>query len=92
MTMYDIVKGALQRIPASVRKLLLVALAIAVVTVEVAQILEASWDFERIYRVIALAGGYLGVQSAANVLPDIDRRKGHQDAHHDFDNPEILGE
>lgn len=67
MTVYDIITGALQRIPAVVRQTLLVVFALAVIGLELARIFELEAPYAKIDRALLYVGAYLGVQSAANV-------------------------
>ena len=67
MTPLSIITDALQAIPAWVRSMLLLAYALAVVVVAVAHIWEAAWDFGKIDQTLVYVGGYLSIQSAANV-------------------------
>lgn len=62
-----LIVDALRSIPPEVRKWMMLGLAAAVLVVQVAQILDAPWDFDKIWQVVALVGGYLGIQGAANL-------------------------
>jgi len=67
MNALTIITTALQSIPANVRKGLLLAYALVVVVVEILKLTELDWDYDVINQILLIVGGYLGVQSAANV-------------------------
>lgn len=69
MTPTTIILDALQAIPPAVRKGLLVVFALVVVAETVLRIFEAELPYDKIDQVLVYVGGYLGVQSAANVKP-----------------------
>lgn len=71
MTALAILTDALQRIPSWLRKTLLVLFALVVVAEQVARILEVDLAYAKVDQVLALIGGYLGIQSAANVTPAV---------------------
>jgi hypothetical protein len=71
MTALAILTDALQRIPSWLRKTLLVLFALVVVAEQVARILEVDLAYAKVDQVLALVGGYLGIQSAANVAPAV---------------------
>lgn len=56
-----------RRIPERIRLVLLVIFVVLVVIVSVLRIFDAPLPFDKIDQVLLLVGGYLGVQSAANV-------------------------
>lgn len=67
MTPLSIITDALKAIPPWVRQLLLLAYALAVVVVAIGHIWELAWDFDKIDQTLVYVGGYLSIQSAANV-------------------------
>jgi succinate-acetate transporter protein len=62
-----ILSEALRMIPGWLRHLLLVAYALVVVLVAIGQIIDYPLEYDKINEVLVYIGGYLGVQSAANV-------------------------
>jgi len=66
-TPFGVIAEWLQAIPPTVRKVILLVFALAVIVVQVLQLLDVSLDYEKINEVLAIIGGYLGFQSAANV-------------------------
>ena len=67
MSPLSVITEALQSIPAAVRKWILLAYALAVVVVTVLAVVQVDLDYETIWAVLGILGGYLGFQSAANV-------------------------
>lgn len=76
MSPFTIISEALQSIPAAARKGLLYLFALSVVVVTVAKIVELDWNYDKIFEVLTYLGGYLGVQSAANVNPPVSTEAG----------------
>lgn len=70
MTATTIILDALQAIPAVVRKALLITFALVVVAETILRIFEVGLPYDKIDQVLVYVGGYLGVQSAANVKPE----------------------
>ena len=69
---FTVISDALQAIPPTVRKVILLVYACAVVLVQVLALLEVDLDYLKVNGVLAILGGYLGFQSAANVRPTAD--------------------
>lgn len=67
MTPLQILTDALQAIPSWLRKTLLILFAVVVVAENVLRIFEVDLSYDKIDQVLVYVGGYLGVQSAANV-------------------------
>ena len=67
MTIASIITDALRSIPAPLRRVLLVTFALVAVGLQVLQLIEVELPYDKINTVLVLLGGYLGVQSAANV-------------------------
>lgn len=68
MNPLQVITDFLRSIPAPVRKTILLVFAIAAITLQVLALLDAfDWDYGKINAVLAIIGGYLGFQSAANV-------------------------
>jgi hypothetical protein len=68
MNPLQVITDALRSIPAQVRKAILLTFAIAAVALQILALLDAfDWDYGKINAVLAIIGGYLGFQSAANV-------------------------
>ena len=67
MTTLTILTDALRAIPEKARKSILVAYALVVVGTQIAEIFVTLHS--GVYQMLVIIGGYLGVQSAANVLP-----------------------
>jgi uncharacterized membrane protein len=71
---------ALQSIPPQVRRYLLLAYALVVLVVLALEIFNVDLDYDKINGVLAVVGGYLGFQSAANVPPATPAAGGDPDA------------
>jgi hypothetical protein len=69
MNPLQIITEFLQSIPPRVRKIILLVFALAVVIVQILSLFDTGLDFGKINAVLAIIGGYLGFQSAANVPP-----------------------
>lgn len=69
MTITTIITDALQAIPPWMRKTLLIVFALVIVAETVLRIFEVGLPYDKIDQVLVYVGGYLGVQSAANVKP-----------------------
>ena len=67
MNPVGIISEWLQAIPPTVRKYILLTYAVAVVVVQVLALIEVDLDYLKVNGVLAILGGYLGFQSAANV-------------------------
>lgn len=67
MNPVGIIAEYLQSIPPKVRKIILLVFALVVVVVQLLQLFDVGLDYEKINEVLAIVGGYLGLQSAANV-------------------------
>lgn len=67
MTPVTIISEWLQSIPPQVRKYVLLTYALAVAIAAILAVLGLDLDFSKINAVLAIIGGYLGIQSAANV-------------------------
>lgn len=67
MTPVTIIADLLRTIPEPVRKGLLIVFALCVVAEAVLSIAEVDLDYDKIDKILLYIGGYLGVQSAANV-------------------------
>lgn len=68
MNPLQVITDALRSIPARVRKAILLVFAVATVILQILALLDAfDWDYSKINAVLAIVGGYLGFQSAANV-------------------------
>lgn len=66
MTPVNIITDFLQSIPPRMRKAMLLVFALVVVATQIAEAFD--YDLHTgIYRTLALIGGYLGIQSVANV-------------------------
>ena len=68
MNPIGIITEYLQSIPPKVRKYILLAYAIAVVVVQLLALFEVNLDYLKVNGALAILGGYLGFQSAANVV------------------------
>lgn len=64
---FSVIADALQAIPPKVRKIILLVYACAVVLVQILALIEVDLDYLKVNGVLAILGGYLGFQSAANV-------------------------
>lgn len=62
-----IIAEALRSIPPKVRKALNLVYALVVVVVGVLALLEVDLDYAKVTAVLTVIGGYLGIQSGANV-------------------------
>jgi hypothetical protein len=67
MNPLGVITGALQAIPPKVRQYILLAYSLVVVALTILQLVGLDWDWDKIWMVLGLVGGYLGFQSAANV-------------------------
>jgi uncharacterized membrane protein len=67
MNPVTIVTQALQSIPPNVRKFVLLAYAVVVLVVGILAAVGVDMDYDKITVVLTIIGGYLGVQSGANV-------------------------
>jgi hypothetical protein len=67
MNVASILAAALQKVPAWLRFSLLVVFALTVVVVAILRIFHVDLPYDEINQTLVLIGGYLGVQSAANV-------------------------
>ena len=67
MNPVGIITEYLQMIPPKVRQIILLVYAIAVVIVQILALVEVDLDYLKVNGVLAILGGYLGFQSAANV-------------------------
>lgn len=67
MTPLQILTDALQAIPSWLRKTLLILFAVVVVAEQISRIVEVDLAYDKIDQALVLVGGYLGIQSAANV-------------------------
>lgn len=67
MNPVTVVTNALQSIPPQVRKLMLLGYAVVVLLAGLLASVGVDWDWEKITVVLTVIGGYLGVQSGANV-------------------------
>jgi hypothetical protein len=63
----SIITHALQSIPPEVRRWILLVYAVVVALVGLLAILDVDLNYETIDTILLVIGGYLGVQSAANV-------------------------
>lgn len=75
MTVFAVLTEALQKIPAPVRKGLLIAFALFVAGEFIAEEI-LGYDTGKTDEVLLYVGGYLGIQSAANVKPDPEPQQG----------------
>jgi hypothetical protein len=67
MNVTTIITELLRKVPRLVRLTLLALFALTVVTEAILRILEVDLDYGKIDQILVYIGGYLGVQSAANV-------------------------
>lgn len=67
MSPLQIITEALQKIPAAVRFWINVLFSLVVVAVSILAVLDVELAYDKINQVLIIVGGYLGVQSAANV-------------------------
>lgn len=80
MNPVTIIADLLRTIPPWARKTVLAAYAVAFAVVEVAQILEVSWDFDKINQILVYLGVYLTAQSGANITPPATDEIGWEEA------------
>jgi uncharacterized membrane protein len=67
-----VITGALQAIPPKARQYVLLAYSLTVVVLTILQLVGLDWDWDMIWQVLVLLGGYLGFQSAANVTQEAE--------------------
>lgn len=67
MSPLSILTELLQAIPPWLRRALLVLFALLVVAEQVCRIFNADLPYDQVDRALVYVGGYLGIQSAANV-------------------------
>ena len=67
MTQLALLPQLLQKIPPNVRRWMLIIYAVVVATVGVLRLFGVDLDYDTIDAILVGIGGYLGVQSAANV-------------------------
>jgi type IV secretory pathway VirB2 component (pilin) len=68
MTVASIITDALRSIPPKVRKIMLIVYALTIVAVGIVAIF--GWTSAELNTALLVVGGYLGVQSAANVTDE----------------------
>lgn len=74
MSVLSILLELFRAIPEWLRKALLVVFALVVVGEQLARIFHADLPYDEIDQALVIVGGYLGIQSAANVGVTTDSR------------------